>query len=163
MEYLDIVNEDDEVVGKEERDKVHKEHLMHRSVQIILVTSKNEIVLQLRNASKKEYPMHWTVASSGHVSSGEDPFVCAKREVKEEIGVDVDIKYLTKFIIDNEVEYEVVYCYFGKCDGPFVAQESEVEMIDVVPLEKFKKEFDTIKMTPHAKKGLEYFFENVDL
>lgn len=53
MEYFDIIDENDIVIGKEERDIVHKKHLLHRSILVILANSKNEIFLQLRKSTKK--------------------------------------------------------------------------------------------------------------
>ena len=82
MEYLDIVNQQDEIVSKEERSLAHSKHLLHRSVHIIIANTKGEILLQLRKSTKKQYPLYWSSSVGGHVQSGETPNEAAKKELK---------------------------------------------------------------------------------
>ena len=159
MEYLDIVNQKDEVIGKEERNKSHENHLLHRSVIVLLVNDKDEILLQLRKANKKQYPLFWAGSVNGHVSSGETPMEAARKEMKEEVGLVEEIEFVDKFMIDDEVEHEMVNVFFGRSNGPFDVDKYEVEKIDLVSVEELKKNFQEMKMTPHCKRALELVFE----
>lgn len=158
MEYLDIVNEDDGVIGKEERNKAHEKHLLHRSVQIIILNDKKQILLQLRKSTKKQYPLYWSGSVAGHVASGGTPEECAIKEMGEEIGIKADLEYLGKFIVDDEVEHEMVNVFFGRSNGPFKFLKSEIEKAEFFDVEKLKIEFNNMKMTPHCKKALEIVF-----
>ena len=90
-EYLDTLNE----IGKKTGEKKLKEHIhrdgdWHACVQVIVINSHYEILLQKRSASKISEPNTWDQAAAGHVRAGEEPIDAAVREIEEEIGVKAD-------------------------------------------------------------------------
>ena len=155
MEFLDIVNEKDEVIGREERNKAHDKHLLHRASHVIIVNNKNQILLQLRKSTKKQYPLYWSSSVAGHASSGETAKECALKETEEEIGIKTDFEFVGKFIVNDSVEHEMVSVFFGRSVGPFHFLEREIEKAEFFDIERLRKEKDQIKMTPHCKKALE--------
>lgn len=86
-EILDIVNDNDEVIGQAERDRVHREGLVCRLVYICFYTTDRKVILQKRSATKKNDPGKLTTTVSGHVSSGQTYIEAAIRETLEETGV----------------------------------------------------------------------------
>ena len=86
-ELLDIVNEQDQIIGQMERAEVHRRGLTCRNVQIFFVTPAGEIILQKRSLTKKSYPGRFTSTASGHVTSGESYLEAAIKETLEETGV----------------------------------------------------------------------------
>ncbi len=56
---------------------------------IIIENSKGEILLQLRDEKVKNFPNHW-VLLGGASENGESPEQTVKREIKEEIGIELD-------------------------------------------------------------------------
>ena len=103
-ELVDIVVEQDTVIGTIYRkDEIYGKHIL-RSASIFLLNSKKQILLQLRAKESKRYPLHWDVSGGGHVNSGESYQDCAKRELFEEIGIQVEHLNLLKkhhFTLDN--------------------------------------------------------------
>lgn len=102
MEYLDIYDENGKFLGSEERSKVHKEALWHNTVHCWLYDSEGNVYFQIRKDKKKLY-----TTASGHVKSGETIKEAFGREIKEEIGYDVDYNKtklieINKFIMDRE-------------------------------------------------------------
>lgn len=96
-EILDIVNDNDEVVGQAERDRVHREGLVCRLVYVCFYTANREVILQKRSDVKMNDPGKLTTAVSGHVSSGQSYLEAAVRETAEETGIEVlasDLKNL---------------------------------------------------------------------
>ena len=86
-EYFDVLNEKGEYTGKvESRDVCHKEGLWHKAGQVLL---------QKRSAKKKMWPNMWDITAGGHVDSGEFGFESIIREIKEELGIDIDKKDIT--------------------------------------------------------------------
>lgn len=160
MEYLDVINDQDLIIGKEERDVVHSKHLLHRSVHILISNSQNEILLQLRKSTKKQYPLYWSSSVGGHVSSGESALEAAHKELREELGIDADLQFVSKFVIDNEVEHEMVNVFFAKNDGPFSLEKSEMEKVEFFPVNELKKH--ALHMTPHCIKAIDLII-NKDL
>ena len=95
MELLDVFNENNEYLGYSvERLKVHEENLWHHHVSAWIMNYDGKILLQQRALNKKKNPGKWA-KTGGHVDSGETCEESIKREVYEEIGLEVK---------DNEIE-----------------------------------------------------------
>jgi len=94
-ELFDIVDKDDNVVGRATRGEVHRnKNLIHRSVGVAILNSRGEIFLQQRSVTKDTDPGLWTISCSGHVLAGDDYRVTAIRELKEELGLDLVHSFL---------------------------------------------------------------------
>jgi isopentenyldiphosphate isomerase len=128
-ELLDVVNDNDEVVGVKSRGEIHAEGLMHRAVHILLFNSKGELFLQKRSLSKDEQPGKWDSSAAGHVDSGEAYLDCACREIGEELGIVVDQPLQALFKLPAGLrtgnEHCMVYSYCF--DGPLVLQDDEID------------------------------------
>lgn len=95
-EYFDVLNENGEYTGKiETREKCHREGLMHKAVAIFIINSKNQVLLQKRSKKQKMWPDMWDLSSGGHVDAGELGFQAIMREVKEELGIQVNKNEIT--------------------------------------------------------------------
>ncbi len=86
MEYLDYYDEEGNYKGKETRDIVHRDALWHNTVHCWLYDKLGHIYFQIR----KDEGTYYTTAS-GHIKSGENIKDGFKREIKEEIGIDISI------------------------------------------------------------------------
>ena len=93
-EQLEIVNEKDEVIGLETREKIHKEGLLHREIHIWFITPKAEIIFQHRAKDKDTYPDKLNATVGGHVEPKMSYEETAIKECKEETGIDVDLNKL---------------------------------------------------------------------
>lgn len=85
MEYLDTYNEQHEFVGTFSREEVHEKGLWHNTIHCWLYDDEGNVYFQVRSDANKLY-----TTSSGHVQAGESLNDAFGREVKEEIGIDVD-------------------------------------------------------------------------
>ncbi|CAG9464211.1 unnamed protein product [Pedinophyceae sp. YPF-701] len=90
-EWLDVVNEKNEVVGKELRGKCHKEGILHRAVHVFLFRKDGSLLIQRRSARKKLAPTCWDLSAAEHLSVGESYLEAARRGLQEELGVSVDL------------------------------------------------------------------------
>lgn len=86
MEYLDYYGINGNFLGKETRDKVHADGLWHKTIHCWLYDELGNVYFQLRADNNKMY-----TTASGHVNAGETLNQAFGREVKEEIGIDVNI------------------------------------------------------------------------
>ncbi|MBI2120326.1 MAG: NUDIX hydrolase [Parcubacteria group bacterium] len=90
-EYLDLVNENDQVIGKKLRSEVYAEGLSNfRVVNAFVVNSKNELWIPRRTANKRIFPLCLDMSMGGHMESGETYEESFKRELMEELNVDAD-------------------------------------------------------------------------
>ena len=128
-EIFDVVNERDEVIGQQPRSEVHRLGLMHRAVHVLVFNAAGQVFLQKRSMKKDRQPGLWDSSASGHVDSGEDYDACAVRELREEIGLQLDAapKRLFKLAACAETDQEHVWVYRCEAEGPFRLDPEEIE------------------------------------
>lgn len=85
MELIDIYDEKGNHIGTEDRKIVHQKALWHKTVHCWLYDKLGNIYFQIRKDEKTFY-----TTASGHVSAGESLKEAFGREIKEEIGIDID-------------------------------------------------------------------------
>ena len=79
-----------------------------------IIVNKNKILVAQRSI-QKEHPLKWEFPG-GKIKVNENPIDALKREIKEELSVDVK-KY--KFLLDYEYDYQdikKIHLYFYKID-----------------------------------------------
>ncbi len=128
-EFLDIVNDLDEVIGNDRWDIVLGKNLCRRVAHIFIVNDQGELLIQLRGKNMKFGPLKYDSSSAGHIISGEEYIDGAKRELEEELGIKTDLTFLKKFHFQNEIANQFVSLYVGKHNGPFTIQKSEIEHV----------------------------------
>jgi len=141
MEFLDIVNENDEAVGKAPKQEIYQNKLIHRIVHVLIFNDKGEMALQLRGKELPFCPDHWSTAVGGHVQSGEEPETAALREYKEELGETTPITFLFKdFYGDNSGLKKFLYTYKSSSNGPFEnTSPREVQRVEFFTIETIKQ------------------------
>ncbi|MDR1694428.1 MAG: NUDIX domain-containing protein [Lactobacillaceae bacterium] len=110
-EYWDLYDVNGRLIdAKMVRDEEIPEGAYHLSVNIWIVNSKNEILIQKRSPNKKKLPNIWVESAGGAVISGENSFEGAVRETEEELGFKPDVVHLQKihnFILRNNTLVDV--------------------------------------------------------
>lgn len=154
-EMFDIVDENNNVIGKAARENVLKQNLIHRGVVIIVFNSRGEIFVHKRVASKKIYPSMWDMFCGGGVISGEDFLTAAKRETTEEVGIiDPEPEYLFTDRYKSELDNVIAAVYKVIFDGEIIIEKEEIENGFFVAVEELKKLIETEQFCPDR---LQYF------
>src|SRR3954451_14546172 len=119
-EIFDVVNDRDEVIGRNTRGEVHRLGLKHRAVHVLVFNRRGELFLQKRSLKKDTFPGAWDSSTSGHLDQGEDYDACALRELWEEIGLKVPHPPARWFKIDacRKTGQEFVWVYHCESEGP---------------------------------------------
>ncbi len=164
MEFLDIVNKKDEVIGNASKDEIYKKSLRHRTVHILIFNDKNEMALQLRSAGVSFCPNHWSTAVGGHVQSGESYEEAAMRECYEELGIKCKFEKFSKDYYEAKgtpnkflVTFKTIF------NGPFNPDSDVVEKINFFTMEKIKKMAeDDEKLHPELLFLLKKFRESAE-
>ncbi|MFI8817566.1 NUDIX hydrolase [Streptomyces sp. NPDC055082] len=86
-EILDIVDENDEVVGQAPRGEATARGLRHRCVFIEVRDARGRLFVHRRTATKLVFPSHYDMFVGGVVGAGESYDEAALREAEEELGV----------------------------------------------------------------------------
>ena len=92
-EIIDIYDESRKYIGREKRSVVHREGFWHRSVDILVFSSKgNEklLLIQKRSPNKATSPSTWDLSCAEHLIPGETYIDGAVRGLKEELGLIVN-------------------------------------------------------------------------
>jgi len=90
-EQLEVINEDDEVIGLESRETIHQKGLLHREIHVWFITPNREIIFQHRAKNKDTYPDKLDATVGGHVEPGVSYEETAVKECEEETGVKLDL------------------------------------------------------------------------
>ena len=104
---VDVIDEDDNVIGVIDQNLAHNAWLRHRTSNIVIVHPDNgNILLQQRAKHKGAYPEHWAIYG-GHVKAGQTYAEAAEDELKEELGLPEDHALQGKWVsIGKEGSYE---------------------------------------------------------
>jgi isopentenyl-diphosphate Delta-isomerase len=128
-EIFDIVNDNDEVIGRLPRSQVHRDAHKHRAVHVLVFNARGDLFLQKRSMKKDTFPGVWDSSASGHLDGGEDYDACAVRELREEIGLAIDAppRRLFKIAACVETGLEFVWVYRLESEGPFTLHPEEID------------------------------------
>ena len=173
MELLDVVDENNNLIGKtEDRELIHQKGLYHREVGIWIMNEKGEILVQKRSANKKQAPNKWGV-TAGHVDAGQEPIEVAIREVLEEIGLELskeDIEFLFvvkkyKKFSDTQYNNNFQCIYFTKTNreiSEYIIQEEELSEVKYISIEELEKIIEN-KDEKYTFSKSEYFEKLIEI
>jgi isopentenyl-diphosphate Delta-isomerase len=138
VEYLILVDKNDNPIGKEEKVKCHLPNgILHRAFTALLFDKNGRLVLTRRAKEKMLWPGDWDGTVASHPRESETYVSSAERRMPEELGIECNLDYLFKF------EYHVPYKDVGS--------ENEVcgTLVGIVdestPFKKIEGEIDEIK------------------
>jgi len=108
MSILNILNEEGKIIGKEERDVIHRDGLRHQEINVWFHTPQGEIIFQHRARDKDTWSDKLDATAGGHVELGDDYDRAAVLEIKEETGLDVGIDDLESMGVFRTESIDVV-------------------------------------------------------
>ena len=126
-ELVDVVDDEDRVVGTVTRARVRAERLRHRGVFIVVRRSGGEVLVHQRSPDKDVWPSAWDIAIGGVVAAGEGWDEAAARELAEEVGIRGVVPRFARSgrYADDDVD-EVARVYALTWDGPIAFIDGEV-------------------------------------
>ncbi len=121
-EELILVDEMDGQIGFMPKLEVHQKGLLHRAFSILVFNSKGQLLIQKRASKKYHSANLWTNTCCSHPKKGETVDKAVQRRLKEEMGIECDLKFAYKFVYktqfeNNLIEHEFDYVYLGEFDG----------------------------------------------
>ena len=128
-EILDVVNNQDEVTGQNTRNEVHRLGLQHRAVHLLVFNGGGQLFLQKRALSKEDDPGTWDSSAAGHLEAGESYDTCAVRELREELGLELEHppERLFKVAACPQTGQEHFWVYRCQAEGPFQLHPEEID------------------------------------
>ena len=138
-----LADADDDIIGTQLRGTPLKAGRYVMIAAVLLFNSNNEIILQ-KIAEHKKWGGLWTYSAAGHVDAGEDYKTAAKRELKEEMGIEADIKYQVAsfpvFCEGRQVAFHRVFAAYS--DAEIVPDAGEVAAVRKISLPDLYAQID---------------------
>ena len=130
-EYVILVDEQDQVIGKMEKLEAHEKGVLHRAFSVFVFNSQKELLLQQRAASKYHCPLLWTNTCCSHPRENEDNLDAANRRLSEEMGMSAPLQHAFQFIYRAEfsnglIEHELDHVFIGTSDRKPAINPEEV-------------------------------------
>jgi 16S rRNA (adenine1518-N6/adenine1519-N6)-dimethyltransferase len=126
-ERFPVVDNNDRILRDASRSEVHANNLRHRAVHILIFNPAGEVYLQQRSRCKDRHPLKWDSSAAGHVMAAESYDETARRELKEELGVSVPLKRISKLPASERTDQEFVCLYQGELAGNLSPDPAEIE------------------------------------
>lgn len=122
MEFVILVDENDQEIGQMEKMEAHEKGLLHRAFSVFLFNTKGELLLQQRATEKYHSGGLWTNTCCSHPRAGESILEAATRRLKEEMGIETNLQQAFHFIYNAPMdqgltEHELDHVVLGDFDG----------------------------------------------
>ncbi|RLD45811.1 MAG: isopentenyl-diphosphate delta-isomerase [Bacteroidetes bacterium] len=132
VEYVLLVNKNDQPLGTMEKITAHERGELHRAFSVFVFNSKGEMMLQKRASEKYHSGGLWTNTVCSHPKAGEEVKAAAIRRMNEEMGFTCDIEEAFKFTYKSDVgdgltENEFDHVFIGNSDRQPKPNPEEVE------------------------------------
>lgn len=168
MELWDLYDKNRNKLGIDHiRGNELPDNCYHLVVHIWIKNKEGKYLISQRSKTKPIYPLMWECVG-GSVTKGENSFEGAIREVKEEVGIDLDgnlgkmIYTETRGFINGKKANDIMDVWLFEYDGPVDlnnATTDEVCDIKWMTKNEIKELFDTGRLVP----TLDYFFDKINI
>jgi len=162
-ELLDIVDENDRVIGQSPRGEAYERGLRHRCVFIQVRDAEDRLFVHRRTPTKLVFPSLYDMFVGGVVGAGESYDDAALREAEEELGVSglPRPKPLFTFLYDDgagRTWWSSVYQV--RCDLPVDPQAEEVAWHAFLPEDEVERRLSDWEWVPDGLAAYERLKEN---
>jgi isopentenyl-diphosphate delta-isomerase type 1 len=160
-EYFDVVDENDNVIGRAPRSECHSNpNIIHRAVGVVVVRRDGTILLSKRSMKKDTNPGKWEILG-GHNQPGESYIDAAKRELHEELGLKLELKKIARFVWRDprETELSEIFTALIPDSAKVSFNDGEVSEVMFMPLNDIAASVKSKKlaMTPWSLRSLDEY------
>ena len=136
---LILVDYKDNVVGEGYKQEVHENGLLHRAFSVFIING-DRMLIQKRANNKYHSAGLWANTCCSHPRVNEDTHDAAIRRLKEECGIECEIKEIGSFIYrsvyeNGMIEYELDHVFVGFYDGDYKPDLNEIEELKYVDID----------------------------
>jgi len=167
MEYVTLVDSNDNEIGSEEKLSAHTQGLLHRAFSILLFDTNQRIILQKRAITKYHSGGLWTNACCGHPRPGESTLAAATRRLGEELNIETPLKHLFSFqyqcsFENGLIEHEFDHVFVGTYPSSINPNPLEVAEIKQIGMHELVADIkaNPLSYTEWFKLLIPYYFKH---
>ncbi|WP_255431174.1 isopentenyl-diphosphate Delta-isomerase [Pedobacter sp. N36a] len=149
-EEVILVDKNDNPIGTMPKLEAHLEGELHRAFSVFIFNSAGALLLQQRALDKYHSAGKWTNTCCSHPRPGELTADAAKRRLKEEMGMECELRPIFSFSYRAEVENGLVeneydHVYFGSSDTLPIPNPLEVADFKYISMEALELDLQNNK------------------
>ena len=150
-DHVILVDENDHEIGSAEKIAAHQTGQLHRAFSVFIFNTKGQLLLQKRNQTKYHSGGLWTNTCCSHPRPGEQTEEAAHRRMKEEMGLNCELKkngeFTYKITFDNGLtEHEYDHIFVGTSETVPTVNPQEAEDWKWIDMNTLRKD---LKKNPH--------------
>jgi len=163
IEYVILVDENDQEIGSMEKQEAHEKGLLHRAFSVFVFNENKELLLQQRALTKYHSAGLWTNTCCSHPRIGETIEQAAHRRLTEEMGFDCELITKTSFIYKTAfenglTEHEFDHVLVGNFNGEISFNPTEVKNFKWINLEELQ--IDLLQNNQNYTAWFKIIFDN---
>ncbi|WGQ11755.1 isopentenyl-diphosphate Delta-isomerase [Pedobacter gandavensis] len=149
-EEVILVDKNDNPIGTMPKLEAHLKGELHRAFSVFIFNSSGALLLQQRALDKYHSAGKWTNTCCSHPRPGELTADAAKRRLKEEMGMECELRPIFSFAYRAEVEnglveHEFDHVYFGSSDTLPIPNPLEVADFKYISMEALELDLQNNK------------------
>lgn len=126
QDLIDLVDDDDHVIGRIPRSAALREHSGFRVVHVIVYDHADRVMLQRTSSTRRRSPSRWGSSVAGYLHAGEDPRQGARRRMREEIALMTPLHFCGRARMEDEGAIKFIYVYATRAETAEVVDPTHV-------------------------------------
>jgi 8-oxo-dGTP pyrophosphatase MutT (NUDIX family) len=159
-ELVEHVDEHDRVLGVVERDEAVRENWPHRIAATICVDRDGRILVLRRAETLSRFPGHYDVMVGGAVDVGESYEEAAVRELAEELGVRVPVRFMFKFLCREGISPIWLGVHEAVVSEALVPDPGEIAWQDWLTVAELHEVVDQWRFVPGGREALRRYLDS---
>ncbi|MFG2406641.1 NUDIX hydrolase [Streptomyces brevispora] len=159
-ELVEHVDEHDRVLGIVDRDEAVRENWPHRIATTICRDREGRILVLRRAATLSRFPGYYDVMVGGAVDVGESYEQAAVRELTEELGVRVPVRFLFKFLCRAGISPIWFGVHEAVVSEALVPDPVEIDWQDWMTVDELREVADEWLFVPGGREALRRYLES---
>ncbi|MFG2884526.1 NUDIX hydrolase [Streptomyces sp. NPDC048297] len=156
-ELVEHVDEYDRVLGVVERDEAVRENWLHRIAATICRDREGRILVLRRAETLSRFPGHYDAMVGGAVDVGESYEEAAVRELAEELGIRVPVRFLFKFLFRKGISPIWLGVHEAVVSENLVPDSGEIDWCDWLTVAELREVLDERCFVPGGREALRQY------
>lgn len=135
MSLVDIVDMNDNVIGREDTSDKTRLGFISRNVVVFIQDSYGRYIVCKRAPQEEVDPSLYDASAGGHVDAGESYEAAAHRELKEELNIECGLEHLGKFFNKfphkDTTRKHYTAIFYGRSDSEVTLSEEASEYLKI--------------------------------